>query len=576
MKLICKVFDKQELSYFRFLLILNSLMFFLEGLSLLSIPVFTSVLLDNYSFFEKINFFKNSAILNEFNRNDFLILSGISVIFLFIIKNFFLIFLTIFQGKFQKKIKTNISERLFNYHINMPFLQHLETNPSYLSRVVSSEVANLNTYLQNIFLNFRELITISTIFILIIIYSPKFILFIFFGFGFVGIVFLKITKIFINHRAKKNIQLGKNLTETIFETFGSIKDIKVQMKEENVINYFKNDINEFEKNNFYFFIIEKLPRIILELLAILILVLCCVFFVIKGSNISEIFSSLSLILISVFRFLPAFNAVTVSKYYIKLTRPSVKTIISELDKSKNLFLKNKLKNNNKKYVLNERKYLEVKDLSFQYNNKHSAPLKNINFELNKGDFVGIAGTTGAGKSTLFHILLGLLEPNNGIVANYGVDIHNDLGAWRKKIGYISQNIFLLNGSIKKNILLNFNNSENDNFNNEKLAQCIELSELKSKINSLPYGLETHVGINGSKLSGGEKQRLAIARILYKNPEIILMDESTNALDEKTEDRILSNLRSEKFQKKTVIIISHRKNTLLQCDKVLTLINGEIK
>ena len=144
------------------------------------------------------------------------------------------------------------------------------------------------------------------------------------------------------------------------------------------------------------------------------------------------------------------------------------------------------------------------------------------------------------------------------------------------MGYVSQNIFLLNGSLKKNILLNFDSSDDENCNYETLNQCMEIAELKPKIDSLQYGLDTHIGINGSKLSGGEKQRLAIARVLYRDPEIILMDESTNALDEKTEDKILNNLRSETLNKKTILIISHRKNTLNKCDKVLNLDLGEIK
>ena len=139
-----------------------------------------------------------------------------------------------------------------------------------------------------------------------------------------------------------------------------------------------------------------------------------------------------------------------------------------------------------------------------------------------------------------------------------------------------QNIFLLNGSLKKNILLNFDSPDDENCNHEILNQCIEIAQLKPKIDSLHDGLDTHIGVNGSKLSGGEKQRLAIARVLYRDPEIILMDESTNALDEKTEDKILKNLRSGKLNKKTILIISHRKNTLNKCDKVLNLDLGEIK
>ena len=577
MKILGKLLNNKEFIFFKIILLLNSAMFFLEGVSLISIPIFASILIDSSYIFDKFEILKNNSYLAVLEHNQLIILFGSIVIISFVVKNVFLIFLTIFQGNFQRKIKSNIAEKLFRYYINMPYLLHLDKNPAYLSRYVSTEITNLNTYLVNFILHFRELITIFVILILLIFSSPGFILLIFFVFGLIGLSFLKIIKSFINLRAKKNIELGKNLTETIYETFGSIKDIKVQMKENKVIDYFKKDFHQLENNNYYFFIIEKLPKIILEFLAISILVLISVFFINKvNNNITEILPVLSLILVSIFRFLPAFNAVTVSRYYMRLTKPSVEIIVDEINKSSIITESQNFSDNEKNYDLDKNRYLEVKDLSFSYDNKSSRPLKNINFEIKKGEFIGITGKTGSGKSTLFLMLMGLLKPEGGVVSHYGQNINKDIRIWKKKLGYVSQNIFLLNGSLKKNILLNFDNSDDEKCNYEILNQCIEIAELKPKIDSLQYGLDTYIGINGSKLSGGEKQRLAIARVLYRDPEIILMDESTNALDEKTEDKILNNLRSETLKKKTILIISHRKNTLNKCDKVLNLDLGEIK
>ena len=577
MKILGKLLNNKEFIFFKIILLLNSAMFFLEGVSLISIPIFASILIDSSYIFDKFEILKNNSYLAGLEHNQLIILFGSIVIISFVVKNVFLIFLTIFQGNFQRKIKTNIAEKLFKYYINMPYLLHLDKNPAYLSRYVSTEITNLNTYLVNFILHFRELITIFVILILLIFSSPGFILLIFFVFGLIGLSFLKIIKSFINLRAKKNIELGKNLTETIYETFGSIKDIKVQMKENKVIDYFKKDFHQLENNNYYFFIIEKLPKIILEFLAISILVFISFSFINKvNNNITEILPVLSLILVSIFRFLPAFNAVTVSRYYMRLTKPSVEIIVDEINKSSIITESQNLSDNKKNYDLDKNRYLEVKDLSFSYDNKSSRPLKNINFEIKKGEFIGITGKTGSGKSTLFLMLMGLLKPEGGVVSHYGQNINKDIRIWKKKLGYVSQNIFLLNGSLKKNILLNFDNSDDEKCNYEILNQCIEIAELKPKIDSLQYGLDTYIGINGSKLSGGEKQRLAIARVLYRDPEIILMDESTNALDEKTEDKILNNLRSETLNKKTILIISHRKNTLNKCDKVLNLDLGEIK
>ena len=396
MKILGKLLSNKEFIFFKIILLLNSVMFILEGVSLISIPIFASILIDSSYIFDKFEILKNNSYLAVLEHNQLIILFGSIVIISFVVKNVFLIFLTIFQGNFQRKIKSNIAEKLFRYYINMPYLLHLDKNPAYLSRYVSTEIANLNTYLVNFILHFRELITIFVILILLIFSSPGFILLIFFVFGLIGLLFLKIIKSFINLRAKKNIELGKNLTETIYETFGSIKDIKVQMKENKVIDYFKKDFHQLENNNYYFFIIEKLPKIILEFLAISILVLISVFFINKVNNdITEILPVLSLILVSIFRFLPAFNAVTVSRYYMRLTKPSVEIIVDEINKSSIITESQNFSDNEKNYDLDKNRYLEVKDLSFSYDNKSSRPLKNINFEIKKGEFIGITGKTGS-------------------------------------------------------------------------------------------------------------------------------------------------------------------------------------
>tara|TARA_Y100000294_G_scaffold66671_1_gene63129 strand:- start:36 stop:545 length:510 start_codon:yes stop_codon:yes gene_type:complete len=169
-------------------------------------------------------------------------------------------------------------------------------------------------------------------------------------------------------------------------------------------------------------------------------------------------------------------------------------------------------------------------------------------------------------------MLGLVKPDLGTVFNYQKDIFLNLNEWKKKIGYISQNIFLMDGSIKKNITFSFIESS---FDEKKFEKAINLSELKPKIDQLNKGVDTVVGTNGMRLSGGERQRIAIARAIYKDPEIFFMDEATNALDDNTENKIIENLKNN-FKNKTRVLIAHRKTSLDKCDEVKTLQNGIIK
>ena len=191
--------------------------------------------------------------------------------------------------------------------------------------------------------------------------------------------------------------------------------------------------------------------------------------------------------------------------------------------------------------------------------------------IDEGSKIGITGKTGAGKSTLFHLMLGLLKPNSGNIFYKGEDIFNNLYQWRKEIGYISQNIYLLDSSVKKNIVFNF---LNETIDNKKLEKAINIASLKEKILEMPNGIETKVGTDGLKLSGGERQRIALARAVYREPNIFFMDESTSALDDKTEELIMNNIENN-FSDKTMIMIAHRKTTIEKCDKVWNLVNGSI-
>ena len=389
----------------------------------------------------------------------------------------------------------------------------------------------------------------------------------------VGFVYLRLVKPIVKNRAEQNQLLTKNIFQIIYETFGSIKDIKILMKEKEIVNYLDKDIKIVEKNNFYFSVLERLPKIFLELISVVAITVITLVFFNFNQDYSKFFPMLSLLVICVFRFIPAFNGITVSRYFMRRTTPSLNLLYKEikvidqfLNKNLNYSEKNE---NNKANKIDKLNYFDIKNLSFSYSNNKIVQLNNINMSLKKGSMIGITGKTGSGKSTLFHLMLGLIKPKEGDIFYNGESIFNNLNKWREKIGYISQNVFLLNSSIKNNITFNFLEEAVDS---KKLETAINIAQLKKKITSLPNGIDTNVGSDGLKLSGGERQRIALARALYRDPEIYFMDESTNALDVNTEKSILEAIKKE-VNVKTVILIAHRKTTLDKCDEVLTLKDG---
>ena len=199
-------------------------------------------------------------------------------------------------------------------------------------------------------------------------------------------------------------------------------------------------------------------------------------------------------------------------------------------------------------------------------------LKNASLTIKKNEFVGIIGETGTGKSTLVDLLIGLLSPSKGTITVDGKNINNNLESWKEKLGYVQQNTYLLDESIKNNVAFGYKENQ---FDIAKIENSIEKAQLIKFVNNLKNGLDSNVGEHGVKISGGEKQRIAIARALYNDPDILILDEATSSLDLDTEAKILETLV--KFKKnKTMIFITHRTSSLGYCDKVFKIENNEIK
>jgi ABC-type bacteriocin/lantibiotic exporter with double-glycine peptidase domain len=568
------ILGKKNKSKIIIFIFLNIIYFLLEFLSLASLPLFVSFIINPNFILEKFNIFFKDFFFKELNFNSLLLLLSSFIIIVFFLKNIFLIFLTYLQNSFLKKLKVDLSEKIFSYYLNSSYLYHLSNNPSKLSRNISDEIQNLYNYFFHLSGLLRESLVIFIIFI--------FLAFVNFYITSITAVFLLITcflyiklvKPFLRKKAVENQKMRQTITQTIYEVFGSIKDLKVLNKEDQIINFFKKNVNIYEKNLLHFSYFDKLPKIFLELSSVLIICLICIFYLGLGQDYKILIPTLSLLAISFMRFAPAFSSVTQNIYYIKIYEPTLDLIFLELkyiEDSKILDLKINKKYFNNFNVSLKNEFLFLNNITFSYPSREFVPINNISMSIKEGGIVGITGETGAGKSTLFHLMLGLLIPQKGNIYYKGKDIFSNLQSWRKEIGYISQNIYLLDDSIKKNVTFNF---VDENFDSVKLRHAIKIAGLEDKVNSLENGVESKVGVEGLKFSGGERQRIAIARAVYRNPNILFMDESTSALDDNTEELVMNNLLNN-FIGKTIIIIAHRKSTIERCNEVWNLKNGRL-
>ena len=570
---IYKLLNKTEKVKFNLLIFFTVITFFIEYISLISLPILAGFISENYELINKISkyFFVNISEVK--NNNNLVLYVAIFTVSVFFLKNIFIIILNIYQFKFFKNLKVQLGLKLFSNYINEPYLNQISRNPSEIVRDVADELDNFLSYYSNLFIMLREILAIISIFLLLIFINFYIILSVIFFLGLISIIYFKNIKPLIKNKSKDNQIFRSKIIQHLNETNGLIKEIKILGLENNFTNFFRNVKNLYEKNLLLFEIVQRLPKNFLEIIVISYLVILSFIFMILLDDKNFLFTLLPILLVSFLRFIPAFNGISTIITYLKIYKPSVELIFKKIDSNLEIFNKN-IDNRRTEKALklnlninNFQNYIYLDNLSFIYPKNKKTVFKNLSTQIKKGSRFGIVGASGSGKTTLFNIMLGLLKPSQGNVFFKDISIFKNLKIWRQKIGYVSQNIYLLDTSIKNNITLNI--SGNKNVNHDQLVKAIEIANLSQKVNSLPEGLETKVGNDGVNLSGGEKQRIALARAIYCNPEIFFLDEPTSALDDKTENIIMSNLIN-KYKDKTIISIAHRKSTIDRCDTVFDL------
>ena len=348
-----------------------------------------------------------------------------------------------------------------------------------------------------------------------------------------------------------------------------IKDIKILNREKNFLNIFKVHNSRFSIADRWYSTLQLLPKLLLEILAVIMLSLLILVITMNNSTTSLI-PVLAAFAAAAFRIMPSMNRILTSLQALKFSLPSVEIIYSELKNQSGI--KSKKKINNISDKLNFKNKITIENLSFKYEGSIKNNLDNINFDISKREFVGFVGPSGSGKSTLVNLILGLLEPSNGNILVDGKSISENKVGWQNIIGYVPQDIYLIDDTIKKNIAFGIEEKDIDLMMMDK---CLQAAQLSSFVEALPEKLHTIVGERGVRISGGQLQRIGIARALYNNPKILVLDEATSSLDVDTENKVMEGINKLKGLI-TILIISHRLSTVEKCDKIFSLSDGRLK
>jgi ABC-type bacteriocin/lantibiotic exporter with double-glycine peptidase domain len=485
-----------------------------------------------------INFF------NTDNKNQLIIFISSLILFFFITKNIILLIFSYLINKITYNLQEVFSYNLFKKYILMPWYFFLQTNSSVLIRNVLHQASDFSSKIVMPFINLIKeslMLLILIIGLLFIDYKTTAIVVLFF-FIF-GLIYQLLTKNFFVNLGKKTQHTSLNRLKFFQEAIFLIKELKILNRKEYFLNNYRNynilDTNLAIKTG----TLTLIPKIWFELISIIFFCTTIIFIASKSSNEHYIPKLVTIFFITGFKLLPSFNKIVSCFQTILIYKNITDNLYTET-----LQINKNLENNYKKKFLSFKNKIKLSNISFHYLNQKKNVLDRINLDIKKNTSIGIFGPSGCGKTTLVEILCGLLKPQDGDIFVDKKRIHE---SFKLKIGYATQNVFLIEASILKNIAVGV---EENKINLDRVNFVLKISCLNDLINKLPNGLNTNIGERGARLSSGQKQRLGIARALYSSPEILIFDESTNALDKKTESLIFNNIFNMKI---TFIVISHK-------------------
>ena len=499
------------------------------------------------------------------------LLIGLCVLLIFIAKNIYMIYVQYVQNKFVSDWKKDITSRFMEYYLYTPYKDTMKTSNS--SKLHTIE--NLcNASVDGFIMRGLNLLTNTVIIIMIIG-----LLFIKFPLPAVGTIIFTVSALYIQNKFfKRQISLinasmntvYKNYKSSLLENIMNIKELKILSAEKIFFDKYMTNETQFRKLQIKQGFFNSIPPYIIEMLIVtaLLLIACILSLQIStGNNSTELVASFAIVIAALFRIAPALNRIQSSILNINATRNIVININKEFEKC-NLanFQKSNFSAQNNIEFKNR---ITFKNICFSYNNTKQV-LKNISFEINKGDFIGIIGLSGAGKSTLADVLTGLLPADSGEIAVDGLPLNqNNFAGFRHIIGYVPQQINILDKSIKENVAWGF-----EKINDEGVIKALKAAQIYDIIKDYPDGINSNIIIGSNGLSQGQKQSLAIARALYRDPQIIILDEATSALDVQVENEITEMLK-QISKSKTIIAIAHRLSTLKACNKLIYMKDGEI-
>ncbi|KAM3114391.1 ABC transporter ATP-binding protein [Phormidesmis sp. 146-33] len=503
----------------------------------------------------------------EFN---FLIAVGLVVVGIFYLKSFLSFYIQRYIFEFGFKQRGELCTRLLHAYSAAPYTYHLTRNSSTLMQNMlnETELFSYKVVMPMLFAISNSVVTLAIIFLLVSTNSMAM-------FIIIGIVLLA-SGLFYQFRHKL-VFWGKERSESHEEMMRIINHSLGGLKEVRVIGcegYFEEQasvqMDRFAVSSAAHMSFTNLPRYAIEAFLITFLVgFTAIFLVFNPANSQSLSSVLGIFAMASIRLLPAVGNVVNSLNDVRYASYSMDKLYFDLQSLEKQ--SPKLPERSEEQAMPFSEQLVLDQITYRYPNVEEEALDRISLTLKKGESIGLIGRSGAGKTTLVDVILGLLTPESGDIKVDGVSVYNNLRAWQNLIGYVPQSIFLIDDTLERNIAFGV---PDHLINQEKLIQAIQVAQLTELVEQLPEGIGTVIGERGVRLSGGQRQRIGIARALYHDRQLLILDEATAALDNETESLVSEAVKS-LGGSKTIILIAHRLTTLEHCDRIYQVEKGRI-
>lgn len=499
----------------------------------------------------------------------FLVFLAAVIIAIYIVKNIYVIIEKNTIYRFSYRIQRTMSTRLLKSYMREPYTFHLNKNISVLQRSMQEDTDQFTKGIIHSMEMIAEVFVCVAIGIYLFITS-KSITVIIAGLLLLCLaVFSYISKKYSSAWGREGQKYKAKIYQWMNQSLGGIKEIKVLNREDSFIrhydNYFAGYVRVLRLNR----LIGVIPKYIIEMVCMTGLLLAVIFKIFFGQkNLEEFVPQLAVFAVAAFRLLPSVGKINEHLSAVLYALPSLDLIYDDLQEIDKLEIVETEKDNDWKF----KDKIEIKNVTYAYPDGDVNVIEHADFTIERGTTVAFIGASGAGKSTMVDILLGLLAPQYGKIYADGMNIYKNLPTWQKEIGYIPQTIYLSDDTIRNNVAFGVEDKEIDE---QAVIYALQQAQLYDFVDSLPEGLDTYVGDRGVRLSGGQRQRIGIARALYHNPEVLVLDEATSALDSDTETAVMEAI--ERLQgHKTILIIAHRLTTIKNADVIYEVGNGKVE